>query len=71
VNSKRLFPVYNGFEFWLTRLDNDTHPFGYQIQETAATGAETRWTTAGGPYRTKHDATAAAFARIEALSSKR
>jgi hypothetical protein len=35
MNSKRLFPVYNGFEFWLTKLDNDTHPFGYQIQETA------------------------------------
>jgi hypothetical protein len=63
---------YRGFEFWLTELDpgyvKDAKPnFGYNLRRTnGQTHLE-----GGGAYATKHEATCAAFARIETLSFDR
>lgn len=69
--NKRLFPEYRGFEFWITELDNGytlngPTRYGYNLQSVKNNHAE-----GGGSYPSKHEATKAAFARIETLTFDR
>ena len=73
MKDKRLFPEYRGFEFWLTELfpgyGNETSKsYGYHIKGFVAQMAHCE---GGGAYETKHEATKAAFARIETLTFDR
>src|SRR5208282_131657 len=61
---------YRGIEFWLTELDPGytmatNHYYGYHLR------GEGRRNEGGGAYETRHDATKAAFARIETLTFNR
>ena len=73
VTNKRLFPEYRGFEFWLTELDPgwgkdaDKPNYGYHLRSVDGKGHN----EGGGAYATKHEATKAAFARIETLTFDR
>jgi hypothetical protein len=72
MKDKRLFPEYRGFEFWLTELDPgwgkdaDKPNCGYHLRSVDGKGLQ-----GGGAYATKHEATKAAFARIETLTFDR
>jgi hypothetical protein len=66
--NKRLFPEYRDYEFWLTQLEGWDKPhYGYQLRSTT----DERYDCAGGAYPSKHEATKAAFARIETLTFNR
>jgi hypothetical protein len=72
VNNKRLFPEYRGFEFCLTELDpgytSDKPNYGYHLRKVTPGAVQVE---GGGAYATKHEATKAAFARIETLTFDR
>lgn len=61
---------YRGIEFWLSELDpgwtQATNPYyGYHLR------GKDRGNEGGGAYATKHEATKAAFARIETITFDR
>jgi hypothetical protein len=70
---ERRLPEYRGFEFWLTELfpgyGNETSKaYGYSLR---GVGSRDGHNEGGGAYATKHEATKAAFARIETLTFDR
>jgi type VI protein secretion system component Hcp len=72
--NKRLFPEYRGFEFWICKLDNagaTDNYYGYQLREVAPCRYSACHHEGGGAYTSKHEATKAAFARIETLTFDR
>ena len=73
MKDKRLFPEYRGFEFWLVELfagygHEDSPNYGYVLRSVGERSASS---LSGGAYATKHEATKAAFARIETLTFDR
>jgi hypothetical protein len=73
-NNKQILPEYRGYEFWLCELDNagatDKY-YGYQLREVTPCRYSAVHVEGGGAYPSKHDATKAAFARIETLTFDR
>jgi hypothetical protein len=79
--NKRIFPEYRGFKFWLTELfpsygNESSKCYGYQLREVSHYDERrgsygTCHHEGGGAYPTKHEATKAAFARIERLTFDR
>jgi hypothetical protein len=67
--TKKILPEYRGFTFWLTELfpgygNESSKSYAYQLQSPDHVEG-------GGAYATKHEATKAAFARIENLTFDR
>jgi hypothetical protein len=65
-------PKYRGIEFWICKLDpgytlTTNHYYGYHLRQSA----HPFHNEGGGAYATKHEATKAAFARIETLTVDR
>ena len=70
LRNKKLAPEYRGFEFYITELfagygNESSKAYGYQLN---GVGARDGYNVGGGAYSTKHEATCAAFARIETLT---
>jgi hypothetical protein len=71
--SKKLSPEYRGFEFWIVELfagygNESSKCYGYHLR---GVGERDGHNEGGGAYQTKHEATKAAFARIETLTFDR
>jgi hypothetical protein len=70
LEKEPVYCEYRGIEFWITELDPGytmaTNPYyGYHLRGNG------RGNEGGGAYATKHEATKAAFARIETLTFDR
>ena len=70
VEKEPVYCEYNGLEFWLTELfagyGVEGVNYGYTLRDRNA-----GWVSGGGAYETRHDATKAAFTRIETLTFNR